>query len=70
MEENVKNKKKFGFPPHVKAQKTKLNAECKALMLLHYKHLNAAYWGCDVITERRSFRARSVDTSFMLLFVQ
>lgn len=57
-------------PPHVKAQKTKLNAECKALMLLHYKHLNAAYWGCDVITERRSFRARSVDTSFMLLFVQ
>lgn len=39
-------------------------------MLLHYKHLNAAYWGCDVITERRSFRARSVDTSFMLLFVQ
>lgn len=67
----LKIKNKFGFfSPNVKAQKTKLNAECKALMLLHYKHLNAAYWGCDVITERRSFRARSVDTSFMLLFVQ
>lgn len=65
----IKNKSLVS-PPHVKAQKTKLNAECKALMLLHYKHLNAAYWGCDVITERRSFRARSVDTLFMLLFVQ